>query len=204
MIKQEVILAEKKLINVKVLKKLISFIVLDKYENTQFDNMSFGVEKNNPLDLEDLYSHIKAILNREIFITLNKFKDKIEAQNQLVLINNKKKIEYKEYVAIPSLDKIDFIKMTEIIYCKSDGKYTLFVLSCGKKLTSSRNLGEYESNILDVNHFFRIHHSFIINMRYLVKVDKKNGNYCELSNGEFIPISKRKFEEFNKFIQLKI
>lgn len=41
-------------------------------------------------------------------------------------------------------------------------------------------------------------------MRYLIKINKKDGNYCELTNGEYIPIAKRRLDEFNKFIQLKI
>ena len=204
MIKQKVTLVEKKLINIKVLKKLISFILLSKSEGFQMDNVGIISEKKDVLDIEDVYSYIKPIINREIFLTLNKFIDKIEAQNQLIPVSTKTNFEYKEYVAIPSLDKIDFIKMADIIYCKSDGRYTRFVLACGKTLISSRNLGEYEYRILDTNHFFRIHHSYIINMRYLIKINKKDGNYCELTNGEFIPIAKRRLDEFNKFIQLKI
>jgi two-component system LytT family response regulator len=106
-----------------------------------------------------------------------------------------------EFVAISSLDKIELIPMSEIIFCQADGKYTNFFLLNGKKIMSSRNLGEYNA-ILDHNYFFRIHHSYIINIRHIAKISKKEGYFCELSNGTILPVAKRRQEDFNKFIKL--
>ena len=107
-----------------------------------------------------------------------------------------------DYVAIASLDKIELILMSDIIYCQAEGKYTNFFLLNGKKIMSSKNLGEY-STILDGNYFFRIHHSYIINLRQVSKILKKDGYFCEFSNGVMLPVSKRRQEDFNKFIKLK-
>jgi two-component system LytT family response regulator len=107
-----------------------------------------------------------------------------------------------DYVAIASLDKIELIPMSEIISCQADGKYTNFFLLNGNKIMSSRNLGEY-TTILDNNYFFRIHHSYIINLRHIAKISKKDGYFCELSNGTILPVAKRRQEDFNKFIKLK-
>jgi two-component system LytT family response regulator len=106
-----------------------------------------------------------------------------------------------DYVAVSSLDKIELIPMSEIIFCQADGKYTNFFLLNGKKIMSSRNLGEY-STILDNNYFFRIHHSYIINLRHISKISKKDGYFCEFSNGIILPVAKRRQEDFNKFIKL--
>ncbi|MET0944875.1 MAG: LytTR family DNA-binding domain-containing protein [Flavobacterium sp.] len=107
-----------------------------------------------------------------------------------------------EYVPVASLDKIELIRMSEIIFCQADGKYTYFYLMDGKKIMSSRNLGEY-TNILDGNYFFRIHHSYIINIRHIAKISKKDGYFCEFSNGIILSVAKRRQEDFNKFIKLK-
>ncbi|QOG04718.1 LytTR family DNA-binding domain-containing protein [Flavobacterium sp. MDT1-60] len=107
-----------------------------------------------------------------------------------------------DYVAVASLEKIELIPMAEISFCKADGKYTVFVLSNGNKIMSSRNLGEY-SAILDNSFFFRIHHSYIINIRHIAKISKKDGYFCEFSNGAIIPVAKRRQDDFNKFIKLK-
>jgi two-component system LytT family response regulator len=109
----------------------------------------------------------------------------------------------RDYVAIATIEEIYFIKMNEIIYCKSEGRYTNFYLQNGKISISSKNLGDYESRVLDKSSFFRIHNSFIINMRFLVRIIKTDGNSCEMENGAIIPISKRRLEEFNRYINLK-
>ena len=108
-----------------------------------------------------------------------------------------------DYVAIASLDKIELIYMSDIIYCQAEGKYTNFFLLNGKKIMSSKNLGEY-TTILDGNYFFRIHHSYIINLRQVAKILKKDGYFCEFLNGIMLPVSKRRQEDFNKFIKLKV
>ena len=107
-----------------------------------------------------------------------------------------------DYVAVASLEKIELIPMSEIIFCKADGKYTVFILANGTSIMSSRNLGEY-STILDNSYFFRIHHSYIINLRHIIKISKKDGYFCELSNGAILPVAKRRQDDFNKFIKLK-
>lgn len=107
-----------------------------------------------------------------------------------------------DYVAVSSLDKIELIPMAEIIFCQADGKYTNFFLLNGKKIMSSRNLGEY-STLLDSNYFFRIHHSYIINLRHISKISKKDGYFCEFPNGIILPVAKRRQDDFNKFIKLK-
>ena len=107
-----------------------------------------------------------------------------------------------DYVAVASLEKIELIPMAEIIFCKAEGKDTVFMLSNGSSVMSSRNLGEY-SAILDSTYFFRIHHSYIINLRHIVKISKKDGYFCELSNGVILPVAKRRQDDFNKFIKLK-
>ncbi|EIA08658.1 LytR/AlgR family response regulator transcription factor [Flavobacterium frigoris] len=105
------------------------------------------------------------------------------------------------YMAVSSIDKIELINMDHIIYCKAEGKYTEFFLDKEKKILSSKNLGEY-STILDPNYFFRIHHSYVINIRQIINISKKDGYTCKLTNGVILPIAKRRQEEFTKFIKL--
>jgi two-component system LytT family response regulator len=107
-----------------------------------------------------------------------------------------------DYLAIASLDKVDFVEMKDIIFCMADGKYTTFFLLNGKKIVSSKNLGEYEK-LLNEGFFYRVHHGYIINIKYLSSIIKKDGVYCELANKVTIPIAKRRQEDFNKFIRLK-
>ena len=92
--------------------------------------------------------------------------------------------------------------MKDIIFCMADGKYTTFFLLNGKKIVSSKNLGEYEK-LLNEYFFYRVHHGYIINIKHLTSIIKRDGLYCELVNKVTIPIAKRRQEDFNKFIRLK-
>ncbi|MHC0442804.1 LytR/AlgR family response regulator transcription factor [Flavobacterium sp. 3-210] len=149
-----------------------------------------------PIDFNSIIMAIyKVIKRREM--------ERCHQHNKIKNINIPNTFHQKnDYVAVASLEKIEIIPMSEITFCKADGRYTVFILSNGTKVMSSRNLGEY-TDILDPNYFFRIHNSYIINLRHIVKISKKDGYFCELSNGLILPVAKRRQDDFNKFIKLK-
>ncbi|GAB5401015.1 MAG: LytTR family DNA-binding domain-containing protein [Aureisphaera sp.] len=107
-----------------------------------------------------------------------------------------------DFIAVPSMDKIEFLKIKDIIYLKSEGRYTEFYLSTGVKIMSSKNLGEFES-IVDKNVFFRIHKSYMVNLSHVANINKVDGSYCEMSNNVSLPIAKRRHDAFSKFLRIK-
>ena len=127
----------------------------------------------------------------------------ISFQNQkLNLINSfSSETSSNGFIAISSSDKIDLIKIEEILYCKADGKYTEFILVNKQKILASKNLGEFSPVLLN-NHFFRIHHSYVVNVKHILKITKKDGLYCEFPHGISLPVAKRRQEEFVKFLKL--
>ena len=120
-------------------------------------------------------------------------------QKQLEIKPEKINSEYRDVVFIHSSDRIDLIKTADIVFCMSDGRYTTFFTSDGKKYVASKNLGEYEKE-LDKKDFFRIHQSYIVNINFIVRINKKDGVFCELSNGMSLPISARKQTLFSEFM----
>lgn len=105
-------------------------------------------------------------------------------------------------IAVPSTDKIDFIKIEDIIYLKSEGRYTIFNLKNNKQLVATKNLGEYE-NMLNANVFFRIHNSYLINLTKVTSINKVGGNYCVMENSEQLPIAKRRQDKLHRFLKIK-
>lgn len=147
---------------------------------------------------------LKPFKVESVILAINKSIKKIESDNvngSTESFVKNKNLNF-DYLAIASLDKIDFIRKEDVMFCMADGKYTTFFLLGGKKIVSSKNLGEYEK-VLDGSCFYRVHHGYIINIRYLISIIKKDGVYCELANKITIPVSKRRQESFNKFIKLK-
>ena len=65
------------------------------------------------------------------------------------------------------------IDPAEIVYCQADGNYTHLHLSRGSSETISQNLGAIEE-ILEGNGFFRASRSYLLNLKYLIRVDRKS------------------------------
>ncbi|WP_299117414.1 LytTR family DNA-binding domain-containing protein [uncultured Winogradskyella sp.] len=105
-------------------------------------------------------------------------------------------------IAVPSMDKIDFINLESIIYFKSEGRYTNFYLTENKKIVATKNIGDYEKTLEDT-HFFRIHNRYIVNLTHVKNINKAAGNYCEMSNGDLLPIAKRRQDQLHRFLGLK-
>lgn len=63
----------------------------------------------------------------------------------------------------------------EIVYCQADGNYTHLHLSRGSSETITQNLGNIEE-ILEGNAFFRAGRSYLLNLKYLTRVDRKSCN----------------------------
>ncbi len=148
-----------------------------------------------PVEIE---SALKALTNAVKAIEMEQFMEKHKDYD----FKTESNTVSREFITISSTDKIDLLRIGDIQYCKAEGKYTLFVMNNGQKYTSSKNIGGYQDDF-DLNFFFRIHHSYVVNINYVNKLVKKAGVFCELTNGELIPISKRKLDEFNSFVKAK-
>jgi len=162
------------------------------YDAFRFSAADFQLK---PLDFNDLIVSLYKVIK---FIEME-----LSFQNQKVnqIKSYGSETSDNGFIAISSSDKIELIKVEDIMYCKAEGKYTEFVLSNKQKILSSKNLGEYNSLLLN-NYFFRIHHSYVVNIKKIVKIVKKDGFYCEFDYGISLPVAKRRQEEFVKFIKI--
>ncbi|MDO5980789.1 LytR/AlgR family response regulator transcription factor [Flavivirga spongiicola] len=107
-----------------------------------------------------------------------------------------------DFIAVSSQKKINLAKIDDIIYAESDGSYTTFFLKDGSTVLSTKNLGEYE-NRLNKKLFYRIHHSYLINLKHIINISKDGGHYSKMINGKNLPISKRRMGDLNKLLKLK-
>lgn len=108
----------------------------------------------------------------------------------------------RNYIVVASVEKINFIKMKDIICCSADGRCTSFFTNDGKEFVACKSLGEYERE-LDVKSFFRVHQSYIVNLSYIHTIKKDKAFFCEMTNKMKIPISIRRQNAFCRFIGLK-
>jgi two-component system, LytTR family, response regulator len=98
-------------------------------------------------------------------------------------------------IALPTCDGLVFLPVNDILYCQASSNYTIFVTTEGKQYVVCKTLKEYEEVLFDYN-FFRIHHSYVINLNRIQKYVKGNGGYVILNNNVSLDVSKRKKGEF--------
>ena len=99
-----------------------------------------------------------------------------------------KPTEEETKIPLVTFNGLLFVTKTDIIYCESNGNYTIFYTLDGKKITVSRQLGEYEKLLTDTC-FIRIHDKYIINLQCMTEYIKGRGGDVKLNNGITLPVS---------------
>lgn len=102
-------------------------------------------------------------------------------------------------IAIPSMEGLQFVDTTDIIYLEAESNYTFIILQPASRITVSKTLKDFEE-LLPAHTFIRIHHSFIINKNHVRKYLKGEGGQVLMSNGKMLDVARRKKEEFMKAI----
>lgn len=97
--------------------------------------------------------------------------------------------------AVPTLEGLTMINPEDILYVKSDGPYSHFYFNDGRHIMISKTLKESE-DVLPAEDFFRIHNSYLINLKYVKKYIRGEGGEVVMNNGEQIPVSRTKKQEF--------
>lgn len=137
---------------------------------------------------------LKPINEDELVNTIKKYKNHVAAVQK-----QKDKPETEiNFFTYSSHEGKHVIRYTDIIYFESSGAYTYCVTSAGKTLIS-RNLGEVEREVAG-DEFFRTHHSFIINLKKIIKVELKRNGKIYLENGDTVPVAQRKIKKFKSYL----
>jgi len=100
-----------------------------------------------------------------------------------------------KYLGLTTKKGFKVFKEDNILYALSEGNYTEVYLEDNQCLTSTKNLKEFEDT-LSTENFYRIHHSHLINLNYLVEYRNSDKNFVVMSDGKKLDVSKRKISEF--------
>jgi two-component system LytT family response regulator len=140
-----------------------------------------------PIETEELKSAVQKALQR---------KNKMSSEQLEMLMNYFKPEKPKtRRIALTAFDHLIFVETNDIVYCESDSNYTTFFLVNGDKVVVSKTLKDVE-DILEGADFFRIHASYLINMKHIAKFTRGDGGYVVMTNNQHINVSRRKKDEF--------
>lgn len=160
---------------------------------TAFDNYAIEAIKHcaigylvKPVDNSDLVETVnKAIQNIEAKTALQKNKVLIENLG-IHTFQNKK-------IVIPSQEGLEFVKISDIIHFEGDQGYTNIYFSNRKSILSSHSIG-YFNKLLEVQDFYLIHKSHLINLSHIEKY--LNEGYVVLTDNHKLPVSRNRRQDF--------
>lgn len=150
---------------------------------------------------------LKPIDNKELKLALDRFRSFMPAAgvpehnpiNEFKRTLQQKNIFNK--LAIPTLTEIKFVELDKVLYLESDNNYTTIHIERKQQLISSKSIGYYEE-LLVSSHFFRVHNSYLVNLKRISAYIKGRGGHLVLDDGEQIEVSVRKRDELLKMLNL--
>lgn len=165
--------------------KLNGFEFLDKFKSRTFEVIF--------ITAYDEYA-IKAIKESAIDYILKPVDiDELEqAVKKVIALRNETNPD-NEKITIPFENKLIFVDPEDIVYCKSDGNYCK-INTKSQSYFVSKTL-KYIEELLPKAIFYRIHQSYIINLKNITSFDKST-NYVMLDNDKELPVSRSKRREF--------
>ena len=95
---------------------------------------------------------------------------------------------------INTIEDIKVIKIDDVVCCMAESNYTKIHLADGTKLVASKTLKEFET-ILNRSNFFRIHHSYLINLNFITRIVKTDGCVVELANNIQLDVARSRKDE---------
>lgn len=141
-----------------------------------------------PIDLEELKQSIKRY--------------KIEAQQEretsnlkLAIKNNQTTNVANHELVLHTHDGDLYLRIKDIVRIEGERNYSFVILKNKKKHLVSKTLADME-DLLQGKDFFRCHRSFLVNGQH---IESHNNVAVLLSDGEEVPIARRKKDEFKRW-----
>jgi two-component system LytT family response regulator len=159
---------------------------------TAYDQYAIKAIKLNALDYL-----MKPVDRDELKAAIEKLKH-IHAkseQDQNISPQELRKSKFVDKIALRNSDGMTFISLNDIIFVEADSAYSIFHMLNQKKIVISKTLS-YVEELLDDPCFFRVHKSFIINLKYVENYIRGDGGEIVMSNGVNISLSRSKKDEF--------
>ncbi len=104
--------------------------------------------------------------------------------------------DIRKRIALTTTDSLLFVDPENIIYCESSSNYTYFHLASEeKKVLVAKTLKDIEEILVNYD-FFRIHNSYLVNMKHIREFVRGAGGHVVMSNGNHLTVSRTRKDEF--------
>jgi len=146
-----------------------------------------------PIDADEFALTIEKGLRT---VEQRRFQDQME-----VLMNVMKGTDKQDKkITLKTAESIHIVAVSDIVFCLADKNYTTFAMVDKSKIIVSKSIGEYEE-LLSRDGFMRIHQSYLINLKHMVRYEKGDGGFVVTSTGESLPVATRKKDQLMTYLQ---
>lgn len=124
-------------------------------------------------------------------------KQELPNKNQISMLEStmRERTPPSRKIALSISDGMELVNVDDILYFESDGNYTTVHMKNGRSNVVSKPLGKFEE-IIDPAVFYRVHHSFLVNLYQVNKFIRSDGGYIVLENGKTISVARNRREGF--------
>lgn len=173
--------------------RLIFFTAYEEYaiKAFRFNAIDYLTKPIDPTELQSAIEKASSTIENE------NINDRLK---KLLLDYTKPQMPENRKLVLKTSDTIHIVDVENIVRCESDRNYTIFHLDNKQKILMSKSIKEY-SDLLEQLNFYRVHHSHLINLKYLVKF-KRDELMCVLKDDTEIPVSTRKRDELLRLFRL--
>jgi two-component system LytT family response regulator len=95
---------------------------------------------------------------------------------------------------------IRFVSHEDILFFEADGVYTKVFLQNGKTELICKTLKHFTEQLSNKPLFYKPHRSYLINLKYMTEITKKDGLQVIMSNNKSIPIARDRKDQFMDII----
>jgi two-component system LytT family response regulator len=165
--------------------KVVFITAYEKYavQAFKYSAVDFLLKPVNPFELSEAVDRVAEIRQSDYNIRLKTLEENLLSKDP-----NTRKLILRTH------DNIHLVNVNNILYCESDGCYTHVHTDENEKILISKPLKEYDELLSDAG-FFRIHKSYLINLKHIKRFEKTDGGSIVLTNNHKVPVASRKKEE---------
>jgi two-component system LytT family response regulator len=169
---------------------------------TSYDHYALDAIRHNALDYllkpivrEDLVDAVDKAIKRQ------RQKGQSEGKNDSLMEFLHQHLYPGERLALPSPEGLRMLLVKDILYCVAEGENTsIHLINSSMPSLVCRSLKEVEG-LLKNKGFFRVHHSYLINLNHMDRYIKGDGGDIIMSDGSCIPVSRQRKQEFMERIE---
>jgi two-component system, LytTR family, response regulator len=110
-------------------------------------------------------------------------------------------ISPRNRLLVRSRNGMDAVEHSAILYLESDSNYTTIHIEGNKKIEVTRPLKDFEQELENHPAFMRVHNSFMVNLNKVTRFIRTTETII-MNNGMKIPVSKRRKDEFLKWLEV--